>query len=119
MSHCAIPEIVTAHDAFGYLADEYGFTSVGISGINPDDEPSAATVAEVIDLVRSHHVPTVFFEALTSDKLAKTIAEETGATSDVLDAVESLTPGFEASTGYTDIMMVNLEKLKTAMVCQE
>jgi zinc transport system substrate-binding protein len=118
LSNCEIPVIVTAHDAFQYLAEAYDFTAVGIAGINPDAEPSAAAVAEIVDRVRTYHAPTVFFETLTSDKLAKTIAEEAGATSEVLDPLESLTPGHDAATGYTDTMRKNLEKISAAMVCR-
>jgi zinc transport system substrate-binding protein len=118
LTNCEVPEVVSAHEAFNFLAQRYGFTVYGVTGINPEEEPSAAAVAEIVDLVRAHRITTVYFEELTSDALAKTIATETGAKSDVLDAIESLTPGHEVATGYTDIMLENLEKLSGAMVCR-
>lgn len=115
--NCEVPEIVTAHDAFGFLARRYGFTVHGITGLNPEEEPSASAIAELVDLVRTRHITTVFFESLASDALAKTIAEEAGVAVDVLDPIESLSAGYDASTGYTDAMLKNLEKLSDAMVC--
>lgn len=118
LSSCEVREVVSAHEAFNFLADRYDFTIYGVSGINPEEEPSAAAIAQIMDTVRSHHITTVFFESLSSDALSKTIAQETNVQSEVLDPIESLTAGFEESTGYTDIMMLNLEKLSTAMICR-
>ena len=119
LQHCTIPEVVTAHEAFGFLARAYNFTAHGISGLNPEEEPSAAAIAEIVDLVRVRGITTVYFETLTNDALAETIALETGAKSDVLDPIESLTPGYDAATGYTVLMLENLEKLSGAMLCQQ
>lgn len=115
--NCEVPEIVTAHQSFDFLARRYGFAVHGVTGLNPEEEPSASAIADLVDLVRTHHITTVFFESLTSDALAKTIAEEAGVRVDVLDPMESLSAGHEASTGYTAIMLENLEKLSNAMVC--
>ncbi len=115
--NCEVPEIVTAHQSFDFLARRYGFTVHGITGLNPEEEPSASVIAALVDLVRTRHITTVFFESRTSDELAKTIAEEAGARVDVLDPLESLSAGYDASTGYTAIMLENLEKLSDAMVC--
>ncbi len=115
--NCGVPEIVTAHDAFGFLARRYGFTVHSITGLNPEEEPSASAIAELVDLVRTRHITTVFFESLTSDALAKTIAQEAGVRVDVLDPIESLSAEYDASTGYTEAMLKNLEKLSDAMIC--
>ena len=117
LSNCLSKEIVTSHDAFSYLSKAYDFSAYGVTGINPEEEPSASAIAELVDLVRVHRITTVFFETLTSDALAKTIAREAGAKTDVLDPIESLSEGYDAATGYTEIMLDNLEKLSNAMVC--
>ena len=36
---CQIKTFVTAHTAFGYLADRTGLTQVGISGLDPESSP--------------------------------------------------------------------------------
>ena len=38
---------VTQHTAFSYLALDYGLNQVGISGINPDQEPDPSRIAEL------------------------------------------------------------------------
>lgn len=119
LASCSIPEIVSSHDAFGFLAKRYGFTVHSITGFSPESEPSPSKLAELTDLIRSHHITTVFFEELASPALARTLAEETGARSDVLDAIESLASEESERLEYPGIMEKNLAKLKTAMVCTE
>src|SRR5690348_1849977 len=52
LGRCATRDLVTSHQAFGYLAARYGFTQIGITGLNPEEEPDAATLARVADVVR-------------------------------------------------------------------
>lgn len=118
LANCQIREVVSAHAAFNFLANRYNFTVYGITGLNPESEPSAADLARLTDLIRDHHITTVFFETLVSPTLSKTLADETGAKSDVLDAIESLAPGANPQTGYTDAMVNNFGTLRAAMLCQ-
>ncbi|MEK9155123.1 MAG: zinc ABC transporter substrate-binding protein [Patescibacteria group bacterium] len=118
LASCEIREIVSAHDAFGYLARRYDFTVHSIAGISPEDEPSASALADLADLIRERKITTVFFEELLSDDLARTLADETGAKIDVLDPIESLTSEYKSQIGYAGIMKENLQKLRSAMVCQ-
>lgn len=119
LTSCSIPEIVSSHDAFGFLAKRYGFTVHSIAGISPEDEPSTSKLVELTDLIRSRNITTVFFEELASPALAKTLADETDAKTDVLDAIESLSSEESERLEYPGIMEKNLAKLKAAMVCQE
>jgi zinc/manganese transport system substrate-binding protein len=69
--------LVTSHDAFGYLAREFGFTVHPILGASTADEASPRHLAAVIDLVRRQRVRTVFAEATSSPRLLETLARET------------------------------------------
>ncbi|MFC7329823.1 metal ABC transporter substrate-binding protein [Marinactinospora rubrisoli] len=116
LAQCASRDLVTSHTAFGYLADRYDLSQVGISGVDPESEPSPARMAEVADLVEEHDVTTIFTETLASPAVAETIAEETGATTAVLDPLEGITdrsPGDD----YPSVMTANLEALRTALRC--
>lgn len=119
LSLCATPEIISSHDAFGFLAKRYGFTVYGIAGFSPENEPSPSKLVELTDLIRSHHITTVFFEELASDAFSKTLADETGIKIDVLDAIESLASKESERLEYPGIMEKNLAKLRSAMVCQQ
>jgi zinc transport system substrate-binding protein len=119
LAHCARRQLVTSHAAFGYLAQRYGLTQVGVEGLNPEAEPSPRDLARVVDLVKKDGVITVFAETLVSPKLARTIARDTGATSAVLDPLEGLTPK-EVSAGatYFTVMRANLAALRRGLGCR-
>lgn len=105
---------ITTHSAFGYLAERYGLDQEGITGIDPESEPSPARMQELQTVAKKEKVSTVFFETLASDKTAKTLAKDTGLKTDVLDPLEGIT---EASKGddYIEVMQSNLAALKKAL----
>ncbi|MFD6812495.1 metal ABC transporter substrate-binding protein, partial [Streptomyces anthocyanicus] len=82
---------ITTHSAFGYLAERYHLDQEGISGVDPESEPSPARIKELQDVAKADKVTTVFFETLASDKTAKTLAQDTGLKTDVLDPLEGIT----------------------------
>ena len=116
LGSCERTALVTSHNAFGYLADRYGFEQVGISGLSPDDEPSPAKLAELADFVRDNGVTTIYHETLVSPDTARTLAEETGAQTATLDPIEGIT---EESAGddYVEVMRANLETLVQGQSC--
>jgi zinc transport system substrate-binding protein len=110
---CATRDIVTSHDAFGYLAARYDLNQVSVSGIDPEAEPSPARLAEVARFVQEHDVSTIFFEELVSPDVADTIASETGAQTAMLSPLESK----PESGDYVDAMEANLMALTEALDC--
>ncbi|HEY0487795.1 MAG TPA: metal ABC transporter substrate-binding protein [Mycobacteriales bacterium] len=115
LTRCASRDIVTSHAAFGYLAARYGLHQIGITGLTPDQEPTAARLAEVARLARDRHVRVVFFETLVSPKIAETLAREVGARAEVLDPIEGLEPG--SSGDYLSVMRADLATLRSALGC--
>jgi zinc transport system substrate-binding protein len=118
LATCARDVIVTSHAAFGYLSQRYGLRQEAISGLSPDAEPSPQHLADLATLVERDGVTTIFTESLVSPKVAQTLAQETGATTAVLNPLESLT-GEEMSAGddYVSVMRDNLTELRTALGC--
>ena len=116
LATCSNTVIVTSHNAFGYLAQRYGLTQLGITGLTPEDEPLPSDLAAVTDFVESHHVTTIYYETLVSPAIADTVASETGAKTAVLDPIEGLS---ETSQGddYFAIMRANLANLRIGQGC--
>lgn len=114
-STCKVKTFVTAHTAFGYLADRTGLTQVGISGLDPDSSPSPARLAEISQIAKEQGVTTIFTEALIDPKVAQTLADDLGITTAVLDPIESQT---DASKDYTAVMQANIDALTKANNCQ-
>lgn len=108
--------LVTSHDSLGYLAEAYGFKVVGlvIPSLAPDVEPSAEHVSEVIEAVRENNVPVVFGETTVSDRLAQTIARETGAELVQLYSGSMDVEGSGADT-YLGMVRSNVERIVEAL----
>lgn len=109
-------EFVTQHAAFGYLAKQYGLTQIPIAGLSPDVEPSLSKLTELTEMMKKKKINVVYFEELTSPKVAKTLANETGAKTEVLNPLEGLTKDEqEQGLDYIGVMEKNLEALKIAL----
>ncbi|MFG2497086.1 metal ABC transporter substrate-binding protein [Streptomyces sp. NPDC048441] len=105
---------ITTHSAFGYLAERYGLDQEGISGIDPESDPSPAHIKDLQDTAEKDKVSTVFFETLASDKTAKTLADDTGLKTDVLDPLEGITDKSKGDN-YVEVMQSNLAALQKAL----
>lgn len=55
-------QLITTHDAFGYLAEAYGMTVAGFVVPNPAQEPSVEKVRKLSETIRNLKVPAVFIE---------------------------------------------------------
>lgn len=53
-------DFITQHAAFGYLAQQYGLTQVPIAGLSPEQEPSAAQMAKIVEFAKANKVTTIF-----------------------------------------------------------
>ncbi|MDR6123598.1 zinc transport system substrate-binding protein [Bacillus sp. SLBN-46] len=110
-------EFVTQHAAFGYLAKQYGLTQIPIAGLSPDVEPTLGKLAELTELTKKKNVKIIYFEEMTSSKVAQTLAKEIGAKTEVLNPLEGLSKE-EQKEGldYIDVMKKNLEVLKLSIL---
>lgn len=55
-------DFITQHAAFGYLAQQYGLTQVPIAGLSPEQEPSAAQMAKIVEFAKANKVTTIFLK---------------------------------------------------------
>ena len=96
--------LVTSHDSFGYFANLYGFEVVGVvlSGTT-DVEPSAGDLADLVEEVKEYGVAAVFGETTVSERMASTVASESGAD---LVRLYSGSLGLEGSGAETYIEMI-------------
>ena len=101
---------VVSHAAFNYLAKDYNLKQVAVTGISPEDEPTAKQLKEIADFTKKHNIKTIFFEGKATPKVAETLAKNTGARTSTLYTMESLTKE-EMKKGYVGLMKYNLEKL--------
>ncbi len=108
--------LVTSHDSFSYLAALYGFEVVGlvIPSLATHVEPSAEHIVDVVEVVREHDIPAVFGETTVSERLAQTIANETGAELVRLYS-GSLGPEGSGADTYLGMVRTNVERIVEAL----
>jgi len=120
LADCDRRLLVTAHEAFGWLARRYSLREEGVAGIDPESEPDPARIAELADLVEARGVTTIFTEDLVSPKVAETLAREAGGLrTEVLSPLEGLTDEQrDRGDGYVAVMTENRTKLRAALGCR-
>lgn len=99
---------------FRYLADEYQLDyRAAFSGCSSDTEPSAKTIAYLIDKVKEEQIPAVYYLELSSHRVAEIIGEETGAEPLLLHSCHNVTRAqFDAGITYAGLMRQNIENLR-------
>ncbi|MBP9762543.1 zinc ABC transporter substrate-binding protein [Patescibacteria group bacterium] len=118
LARCERREIVTAHDAFRYLASRYELTVLPIQGLSPESDPSLQTMSEITDLSKQKGIKYIFFESLIDPKLAETIAREIGAETLILHPLEGLSQEeMRSGKSYLSLMRDNLRNLRLALNC--
>lgn len=102
---------------FRYFADAYGLDYyAAFPGCAGDTEPSAATMAFLIEKVKEEKVPAVLKMELTSADIANAIAEATGTEVKVFYSCHNLSAeDFEHGETYLTMMEKNAETLKEVL----
>ncbi len=60
--------LVTAHDAFAYFGNRYGFEVHGIQGISTESEPSLKRVNQLVKLLSDRKIPSIFVESTVPER---------------------------------------------------
>ena len=100
-----------------YFTLEYGLNYyAAFPGCASETEPSAKTVAFLIDHVREEDIPAVLYMEFSNEKMADVICEDTGCKKLPFYSAHSVTAEqFEAGVTYLDLMEINLDSLKEAL----
>ena len=100
-----------------YFALEYGLDCyAAFPGCSSETEPSAKTVAYLIDRVREDKIPAVLYMEFSNQKMADVICEDTGCKKLPFYSAHSVSAEqFEKGVSYLDLMRINLNSLKEAL----
>ena len=100
-----------------YFADTYGLTyRAAFSGCSTDTEPSARTIAYLIDQVRAEGIPAVYYLELSSHRTAEIIGEETGAKPLLFHSCHNVTRReFDQGVTYLQLMNQNAANLEIGL----
>lgn len=100
-----------------YFVEEYGLRYyAAFPGCAEDTEPSAKTVAFLIDRVREDHIPAVFTIEFSNKKMADVICEDTGCEKLLFHSCHSVSADdLRSGVTYLQLMQNNLVSLKEAL----
>lgn len=100
-----------------YFAEEYDLQyHAAFSGCSEDTEPSANTVKELVDIVKTENISTVLKIELSNSSIGNTICKETGAKLQTFYSCHNISKeDFSKGETYLSLMQKNKETLKTAL----
>ena len=101
-------ELVTFHDGFSYLAESFGLTILAAVEEESGSEASAKQLIHLAQLVRQHHIPSVFTEVNGSVSAADILSGEIGVQVYTLDMAM-------AGESYFAAMRYNIDQIREAM----
>lgn len=102
---------------FLYLVRDYGLNYyAAYPGCSSEAEPSASTVAAIIEKVNETGVPIIFYIELSNRLMANTIAEATGAEELLLHSCQNVSKEeFDRGESYLSLMNQNIVNLRKAL----
>jgi len=111
--------IVTNHDALGYFLDEYGLRFVGsiFPSLDVSADPNPGQLADLANTIRGESVTAIFSESAVNPRLARAIADETGAR--VVDEplyTDSLAPPGSAGETLDGMLLHNAQVIHDALI---
>lgn len=100
-----------------YFINEFGLkVSAAFSGCSTETEPSSATIAYLVNVIKKENIPVVLYIELNSGKVAQTIASETGAKAMQIQSFHNISKDdFLNGETYVSLMNRNLNVLKEAL----
>lgn len=114
LADCAGESFLTAHEAFGYLAKRYDLNQLGVTGVDPEAEPSPAKLRELTKIIEEKGITTLFIEPNTSEHQETSLGDTLGVEVGVLDTLEIQV---DPDKDVIDVYYSNLESLKNGMSC--
>lgn len=110
--------VITSHDAFGYLGSTYGLTFLAPEGTSSDTEASAADVAAIIRQVRQDKGAAIFMENISNPALIKQISTEGGVGVGGKLYSDALSGPNEPAATYLGMMQYNVDTIVKAILKQ-
>ncbi|CAN7378642.1 metal ABC transporter substrate-binding protein [Rhizobium sp. LjRoot30] len=98
--------LVTSEGAFSYLARDFNLKELFLWPVNADQQGTPQQVRAVIDAMRANNIKAIFSESTVSDKPARQVASETGASYGGLLYVDSLSDESGPVPTYLDLLRV-------------
>jgi len=117
LDNSTVSGVIVSHSALGYVAYDYNFTQYGVIGLSADQEPSAAAIANLVQIMENESIYTVYVDPVYNQKYANILKQElesrTGHDVAVLNMFLTLGPYEELD--YLEQISQNLANLSTGL----
>ncbi len=103
--------------AFAYFCQRYGLAHVGVyDSCGPGADPSVKRIIEVVDYVKRNAIPVVYYEEMSTPRIAETIAAESGAVLLMAHSLHNISADeTQKNVSYLDLMRQNLDHFKKGL----
>ena len=113
---CTNRTVVANHNAYSYIAYRYNLEFVTVHGLDPEGEPSAADIDEVLEKIEEDEISVLFVEEYTDETAVNSILlEADGVSVETLYTMEL--PPKDSDDDYLSLMEKNLNSLKAGLGC--
>lgn len=114
---CENKNFLVNHKAFSYLAKDFSLNQIALTSLTSTEETDAKTLKEASLKAKELNIKTIFYEMGSSDKNAKTLADEIGADTKPLNTLELATDeNIKNDTSYQELVRENLEAIYQSLV---
>ncbi|MEL0332105.1 MAG: zinc ABC transporter substrate-binding protein, partial [Candidatus Poseidoniales archaeon] len=119
---CSNNTVASNHNAYAYLAQRYDLEFLNVHGLDPEGEPSAEDIAEVVERIAEDGLTVFFVEEYTNADAVASLVQQT-VSDDLPNGVTVLTlytmetAPMDDSDDYLSLMNKNLENLKSGLGC--
>jgi ABC-type Zn uptake system ZnuABC Zn-binding protein ZnuA/Ca2+-binding EF-hand superfamily protein len=119
---CDANTVAANHNAYAYLADAYDLEFVTVHGLDPEGEPTAEDIAEVVERVTEDGITVLFVEEYTDEAAVASLVQQT-VSDDMPEGLTVLTlytmelAPMDSDDDYMSLMTKNFENLKSGLGC--
>lgn len=104
------------HEAFSYLARDYGLVQIPLTSITSTKETDAKTMKNAIDYVKKEKISAIFYEKGGSDKNVKTLANELSLDAKAINTIEYANDDdLKNGKTYQEMIKENLELMESSL----
>ncbi len=122
LAACEAKDIAANHNAYAYMSERYDLQFVTVHGLDPEGEPTAEDIAEVVEAIEEEDISIFYIEEFTDPDSVSSLVEQSksdtmpeGVTLMTLHTMEL--PPKDSNDGYVDLMKENLDNILAGMTC--
>jgi len=97
------------------MSERYDIEIVTVNGLDPEGEPSAQDIVNVINHIKENEITVLFVEEYTNENAVSSIVEDTGVSIEKLYTME-MAP-IDTNDNYLSLMNKNLNNLVNGIGC--